>query len=165
MEPVITTIAAAVALGAAAGLKDTASKAVVDAYAGLKTLIQDRYKKNEDVTDAVDYLVKKPEAEGRRQELSKALQDAGANKDAELVQAAEAVLTAVGERVGTYHAVQHGSGAIAQNGSTAAGAGGVAVGGNVQGNVFTHNGGGDQNIAQGNGAIAKQVNGMPADKK
>ena len=65
MEPVITTIAAAVALGAAAGIKDTASKAVKDAYAGLKTLIQDRYKKNEDVTDAVDYLVKKPEAEGR----------------------------------------------------------------------------------------------------
>ena len=55
MEPVITTIAAAVALGAAAGIKDTASKAVVDAYAGLKKLIQDRYKKNEDVTYAVDY--------------------------------------------------------------------------------------------------------------
>ena len=54
MEPVITTIAAAVALGAAAGLKDTASKAVIDAYAGLKKLIQDRYQKNEDVTDAME---------------------------------------------------------------------------------------------------------------
>jgi len=106
MEPVITTIAAAVALGAAAGIKDTASKAVVDAYAGLKKLIQDRYKKNEDVTDAVDYLVKKPEAEGRRQELSKALQDAGANKDAELVQAAEAVLAAVKEQPGGEKTVQ-----------------------------------------------------------
>lgn len=95
MEPVITTIAAAVALGAAAGLKDTASKAVVDAYAGLKTLIQDRYKKNEDVTDAVDYLVKKPEAEGRQQELAKALDSARADKDAEVVKAAEELLAAV----------------------------------------------------------------------
>ncbi|MCI5126775.1 MAG: hypothetical protein D3925_20415 [Candidatus Electrothrix sp. AR5] len=106
MEPVITTIAAAVALGAAAALKDTASKAVVDAYAGLKTLIQDRYKKNKDVTDAVDYLVKKPKAEGRRQELSKALQYAGANKDAELVQAAEAVLAAVKKQPGGEDAVR-----------------------------------------------------------
>ena len=106
MEPVITTIAAAVALGAAAGLKDTASKAVVDAYAGLKKLIQDRYKKNEDVTDAVDYLVKKPEAESRQQELSKALQDAGAESDQELVQAAEAVLAAVKEQPGGEDAVR-----------------------------------------------------------
>ena len=95
MEPVITTIAAAVALGAAAGIKDTASKAVTDAYAGLKKLIQDRYKKNEDVTDAVDYLVKKPEAESRQQELSKALQDAGAESDQELARSAEQVLAAV----------------------------------------------------------------------
>ena len=106
MEPVITTIAAAVALGAAAGIKDTASKAVVDAYAGLKKLIQDRYKKNEDVTDAVDYLVKKPEAEGRRQELSKALDGAGADKDAELVEAAEKVLAAVKDQPGGEDAVR-----------------------------------------------------------
>ena len=106
MEPVITTIVAAVALGAAAGLKDTASKAVVDTYAGLKKLIQDRYKKNEDVTDAVDYLVKKPEAESRQQELAKALQDAGVESDQELVQAAEAVLAAVKEQPGGEDAVR-----------------------------------------------------------
>ena len=106
MEPVITTIAAAVALGAAAGLKDTASKAVTDAYAGLKKLIQDRYKKNDDVTDAVDYLVKKPEAEGRQQELTKALDSAGADKDAELVKAAEELLAAVKAQPGGEEAVR-----------------------------------------------------------
>ncbi|RWX52249.1 hypothetical protein VU01_10254 [Candidatus Electrothrix marina] len=136
MEPVITTIAAAVALGAAAGIKDTASKAVTDAYAGLKKLIQDRYKKNEDVTDAVDYLVKKPEAESRRQELAKALDSAGADKDVELAQAAEAVLAAAKKQEGTSDAVQHGSGAIAQGqGAVAAGAGGIAVGGSVHGGI------------------------------
>lgn len=97
MEPVITTIAAALALGAAAGLKDTASKAVTDAYAGLKKLIQDRYKKNEDVTDALDYLIKKPEAGPRRQMLEQALKDAGADKDQELAQEAEQLLAAVEE--------------------------------------------------------------------
>ncbi|MCI5158289.1 MAG: hypothetical protein D3906_07560 [Candidatus Electrothrix sp. AUS1_2] len=97
MEPVITTIAAAVALGAAAGLKETASKAVTDAYAGLKKLIQDRYKKNEDVIDAVDYLIKKPEDAPRRQMLEQVLKDAGADKDRELAQGAEQLLAAVEE--------------------------------------------------------------------
>ncbi|MCI5159187.1 MAG: hypothetical protein D3906_12305 [Candidatus Electrothrix sp. AUS1_2] len=107
MEPVITTIAAAVALGAAAGLKDTASKAVTDAYTGLKKLIQDRYNKNADVTDALDYLVKKPEAEGRQQELAKALQEAGADQEPELIHAAEAVLAEVEKQPGGEEAVSH----------------------------------------------------------
>ena len=98
MEPVTTTIVAALALGAAAGLKDTASQAITDAYAGLRKLIQDRYKKNEDVTDAVDYLVKKPEAESRQQELSSALEAAGANNDQELHQLAQQLLAVLNEQ-------------------------------------------------------------------
>ncbi|MCI5123421.1 MAG: hypothetical protein D3925_02825 [Candidatus Electrothrix sp. AR5] len=69
MEPVITTIAAAVALGAAAALKDTASKAVVDAYDGLKKLIQDRYQHDKGVTFAAEHVSEKPEEETRRQML------------------------------------------------------------------------------------------------
>ena len=51
------------------------------------------------------------------------------------------------------------------NNNIAAGSGGVAVGGNIQGNVFTHSGSGDQNIAQGNNAIGKQVNTYTSDDK
>ena len=98
MEPVTTTIVAALALGAAAGLKDTASQAITDAYAGLKKLLQERYKKNEDVADAVDYLEKKPEAKGRQQELTQALEAAGADKDQELHQLAQQLLAALNEQ-------------------------------------------------------------------
>ncbi|CAK8712922.1 hypothetical protein GCAAIG_02245 [Candidatus Electronema halotolerans] len=95
MEPVITTIAAAVALGAAESLKDVAAAAVKDSYNALKKLIHDRYGKNEDVTAAVDYVAKKPEAAPRRQMLEAALKDAGADKDQELAQGAEKLLAAV----------------------------------------------------------------------
>ncbi|MCI5118154.1 MAG: hypothetical protein D3913_09370 [Candidatus Electrothrix sp. LOE1_4_5] len=95
MEPIITTIAAAVALGAAESLKDVAAAAVKDSYSTLKNLFHNRYGNNEDVTDAMDYLVKKPEAAPRRQMLEQALKDAGADKDQELVQEAEQVLAAV----------------------------------------------------------------------
>ncbi|MDU9048217.1 MAG: hypothetical protein Q3M30_05175 [Candidatus Electrothrix sp. Rat3] len=73
MEPVITTIAAAVALGAAAGLKDTASKAVVDAYAGLKKLIQDRYQHDKGVTFAAEHVSEKTEEETLRQKMEEFL--------------------------------------------------------------------------------------------
>ncbi|WP_339133771.1 MAG: hypothetical protein WGN25_13660 [Candidatus Electrothrix sp. GW3-4] len=128
MEPVITSIAAAVALGAAAGLKDTASKAVTDAYAGLKKLIQDRYNKDEDVTDAFDYLVKKPEAEGRQQELAKALQEVEADKEHELVHAAEALLAEVEKQPGGEEAVNHiVNQLIIGDGNIVAGAGDVNI--------------------------------------
>lgn len=106
MEPVITTIAAAVALGAASGLKDTASKAVTDAYAGLKKLIQDRYQHDKGVTFAAEHVSEKPEEEARRQMLEVALNGAGADKDAELVKVAEAVLAAVKEQPGGEDAVR-----------------------------------------------------------
>ncbi len=95
MEPVTAAIAAAVALGAAEGLKSIVPQAVSDAYAGLKKLIQDRYGKQEDVVDAVDYVTKKPEAEPRRQMLEQALKEAGADKDQELTKSADNLLAVV----------------------------------------------------------------------
>ncbi|MCI5193906.1 MAG: hypothetical protein D3915_12400 [Candidatus Electrothrix sp. AU1_5] len=106
MEPIITTIAAAVALGAGAGLKDTASKAVTDAYNGLKKLIQDRYKNDKGITFAVEHVSEEPEEESRRKMLEAALTGAGADKDTELVTAAEAVLDAVKDQPGGEEAVQ-----------------------------------------------------------
>ena len=95
MEPITTTIVAAIALGASQGMKETAAQAVKDSWATMKIFIQDRYKDNEDVTDAVDYAIKKPTAKSRQQELSKALETAGADKNQELVQLAEKLLAAV----------------------------------------------------------------------
>jgi len=95
MEPITTIIASAVAIGAAAGIKPTVEQAVKDAYAGLKSLIQERYGSNDDVVDAVDYVAKKPEAGKRREALEDALEEAGAGEDAELATAAKQVVDAV----------------------------------------------------------------------
>ncbi|MCI5150620.1 MAG: hypothetical protein D3916_14755 [Candidatus Electrothrix sp. MAN1_4] len=97
MEPVTTTIVAAIALGVSQGLKDTASQAIKDSWAAFKKLIQDRYQDNQDVTDAIDYVQKKPEAETRRQMLANALEEAGATNDQELAGSAKDLLAAVEE--------------------------------------------------------------------
>jgi hypothetical protein len=128
MEPVITTIATAIALGAAAGLKDTAAQAVKDSWAGLKKLIQDRYQRNEDVTAAIDHVSRKPEATARRQMLEQALQNAGADKDAEVIKAAEALLAAVKKQPGGEEAVrQIVNQQVTGNGNIFSGTGNVSV--------------------------------------
>lgn len=86
----VTVITQALAAGAAAGLKDTAAKAVKDAYAGLRRLITDRY---QDVD--VSAVEKKPDSDAKRASLAEDLQGAGADRDAELLEAARRVLATV----------------------------------------------------------------------
>ncbi len=54
MESILTVIASAIALGAAAGLKPTVEQAIKDAYEGLKRIITDRYQGKEEVVDAME---------------------------------------------------------------------------------------------------------------
>lgn len=86
MEPV-SIIVTALAGGALAGLKPTAEAAVKDAYAGLKALIQRKYG-SVDVTP----IESKPDSEARRNVVVEDLQAAGAEHDAELLEAARALL-------------------------------------------------------------------------
>jgi hypothetical protein len=86
----VSFIVAAVAAGAAAGLKDTAAAAVKDAYAGVKRLIESRYD-----TAGLDALEQKPESEAKRASLAEDLADAGAGSDEELKELARELVAAV----------------------------------------------------------------------
>ncbi len=90
MDPV-TLIVAALVIGAAAGLQDTATAAVKDAYSGLKSLIRSRFGHHDQTIDeqlaAVD---QKPDTDPAP--LAEKLRSVRAGDDAELVQAAQALL-------------------------------------------------------------------------
>ena len=94
MDPV-TLIVMALAAGAALGLKDTASAAVKDAYAGLRALVKRRFagrSKGELVLtehEAAPKTWEKP--------LAAELAAAGADRDGELVAAAQALMHLVDE--------------------------------------------------------------------
>lgn len=94
MEPV-TLIAAAVALGASDGVRETTKKAISDAYSALKGLITVKYGS---VSAEIVGLEQEPDEELRRQLLVKKLAAAGADGDAELLASAQALLTAVEEQ-------------------------------------------------------------------
>ncbi|MBE5460991.1 hypothetical protein [Mycobacteroides abscessus] len=94
MEPV-TLIAAAIAIGAAEGVRETTKKAVVDAYAALRNWITTKYGS---VTAEVNGLEQEPEEELRRALLAKKLAAAGANDDAQLREFAQTFLSLVEEQ-------------------------------------------------------------------
>ncbi|MEI6708855.1 MAG: hypothetical protein WCK96_17165 [Methylococcales bacterium] len=91
MDP-ITAIVTAVAIGAAEALNSTAKQAVQDLYAGIKTLIQNKY---HSANSSLEALEKKPESASKRDSLQEDLHDSGAANDAELLQKAQALLKAI----------------------------------------------------------------------
>lgn len=92
MEPV-SIIVAALAGGAAAGLKGVADKVVGDAYDALKALLGRRF-------GSVDTapVEKKPESDGARAYVGEGLAEAGADADAEVLAAARRLIELLEER-------------------------------------------------------------------
>jgi len=91
--PIIAgAIYAAISAGAAAGVTDTAKKAVADAYQGLKSLIHKKFGSDSEPAVAIAKLEAHPDSEGRKQTLSEELQSANAASDPEIVSAAQALL-------------------------------------------------------------------------
>ena len=89
MDP-ITLILSALAAGATAAAKDTATEAVKDAYHGLKALIQRRFSGKPDAETALGAYEKKPEV--WTEPVKDALTETDADKDEEIIKAAQALM-------------------------------------------------------------------------
>jgi hypothetical protein len=126
MDP-ITAIVAALAAGATAALKDTASEAVKDAYGAVKSLIKKQFGSVD-----VDQLEKNPESAGRQATVKEELEATEAASSIELLAAAQALLEKI-EALGPQEAMSTGvdlekikAANIAIRGVTASGSGVVA---------------------------------------
>ncbi|WP_339136439.1 MAG: hypothetical protein WGN25_00975 [Candidatus Electrothrix sp. GW3-4] len=114
-------------------------------YTKLKELLQGKFGEKSALAEAVEQLENNPDSPARKAVVAEELAKVGADKDEEVLTAARQLK----EKLKGAQAVQ----------------GGVAVGGDVHGDVYAHSGNGDMNIAQGEGAIGKQVNQLPDDKR
>ena len=97
MEP-ITAITTALALGAAAGLKETAETILKDAYTALKNLIKHKFPKT---SPDLEHLEQAPEFQDRQAAVEKALAKEGAADDLQLLQAVKALLDLIQEHAPT----------------------------------------------------------------
>ncbi len=92
MDPV-SVVLAALAAGAAAAAKDTASQAVKDAYAGLKALVKKRFEKQPHADVALAEYEHDPDT--WEKPLQKSLVETGADQDEAVVRQAQQVLKLV----------------------------------------------------------------------
>jgi hypothetical protein len=94
MEP-ITAIVTALALGAAAGLKGTTEQLITDGYTALKTLIKRTFPR---ASASIDQLEHAPESQARRAVVEEDLIQEGADRSAEILQHAKALLDTIAQR-------------------------------------------------------------------
>jgi hypothetical protein len=97
MDP-ITLIVSALAAGATLGVTDTASAMVADAYASLKALMKKRLGGGQDAEFVIAKYEKAPER--WQAPLIAELADSGADRDSDLIAAAQALLDLVGRAAG-----------------------------------------------------------------
>jgi len=86
----VDPVTAAIVAGAAAGLTSVASQAVRDAYAGLKALLAARFPRVD-----VRPVEEVPDSAAKQASLAKDLARFGADRDAEVVRLAEALVAAI----------------------------------------------------------------------
>jgi hypothetical protein len=137
MDP-LTLIVTALVTGAAAAAKDVGGEAVKNAYNGLKTLTSEKFGAKANVETAIASIEQKPDSDNRKGVLKEELEAAGADKDAELLKQAQALVELLkknGMETGvSYAATNTDSGAIAQGpGAIAGGQGSIVARGNVSG--------------------------------
>ena len=97
MEP-ITAIVTALALGAAAGLKETTEQLIKDGYTTLKTLIKSKCPQ---ASGSVDQLEHAPDSKARRAVVEEDLTNEGAGHSAEILAQAKALLDVIAQRAPT----------------------------------------------------------------
>jgi hypothetical protein len=122
MDPVTAAIIAALSAGASSATTEVAKKAIADSFEGLKALLRKKFGAGSDAVAAVDKLEGKPDSDGRQQVVAEELSAAGAPADAELVDAATALLEQIKGLPDGIHHVQIAQGsniAQADRGSTA----------------------------------------------
>jgi hypothetical protein len=92
MDPVTTSITAALAAGVAGGGPELVKKAISDAYEGIKSLLKEKFGHGSEVVNAVKNLEAKPDSEGRKGTLQEEIVAAKADRDPDLLKAAQSLL-------------------------------------------------------------------------
>ncbi len=115
MDPITMAIVAAIAAGVTAGATEVGKQAIVDAYSGLKTLLKDKFGNESEVVKSVEGVEKRPESDTRKELLKEEVSLAKADKDPDIVAAAQALLDQLKAQPGGEQHIQTATGSyIAQ---------------------------------------------------
>ncbi len=97
MDVITTAILAGATAGLAGGATEVGKQAALDAYSGLKGLLQRTFGANSSLAQAVTLAEAEPDSQGRQLMLAEEVTKAQATEQEALVQAAETVLVKLNE--------------------------------------------------------------------
>ena len=106
MDPITTAILAAIAAGAS----KVGEQAIVDAYAKLKELLKKKFGAKSEVVKAVKEAEAKPDSSARKEVLKEEVKGAKADKDPDLLKAAQTLLLVIKSKPGGVQIVQTATG-------------------------------------------------------
>lgn len=125
MDPITLAIVGAITAGVVGGVTDVGKQAIVDAYQGLKALLKQKFGADSKVVKAVDDVEGTPNSKGRREVLQEEVANAHADQNADILQAAQALLKQIqaqpgGEQhiqqiIGNYNAIADRGGSASVN--------------------------------------------------
>ena len=103
MDPVTSAIIAAITAGALGGMTEASKNMISDAYERLKKIMKKRFGNKSEVVQAIKTLEKKPDSAGRKETLKEEIVLLGADKDSEILGAAQKIL----ELLNNYSDLKH----------------------------------------------------------
>jgi hypothetical protein len=106
MDPITTAIVAALGAGVASGATKVGEQVVADAYAKLKQLLEKKFGTRSKVIKAVRELEANPKSEGYKLVVKEVVASSKADKDADLLKAAQAMLKVIKAKPGGEQIIQ-----------------------------------------------------------
>jgi hypothetical protein len=106
MDPITAAIVAALAAGAVSGATKVGEQVITDGYSKLKELLKKKFGAKSKVVNAVKELEANPKSDARKEVLKEEVADAKADKDADLVKAAQVLLKTIKAQPGGEQIVQ-----------------------------------------------------------
>jgi hypothetical protein len=95
MDPITTAILAAIAAGAVSGITKVGEQVVVEAYGKLKELLKKKFGPKSKLVNAVEELEANPKSTPRKEVVKEEVATVKADKDKELLQAAQVLIKSV----------------------------------------------------------------------
>ena len=92
MDPITTSVIAAITAGVTGGITDAGKKVIVDAYEALKVLLKKKFGGESDLIKSIEGLEAKPESVGRKEMLKEEVLATRADEDLDICQAAQDLL-------------------------------------------------------------------------
>jgi hypothetical protein len=110
MDPITTSILAALTAGITGSTSKVGQQAILDTYEALKNILKRKFGNQSDIIKSVEALETKPESAARKEMLKEEIATVEADQDPDILKAAQDLLDKIGAHPGGVQHIQQATG-------------------------------------------------------